>query len=253
MATFGKMTQATGMAGPRPAFGKRPAGAPLPPLPALKPAAKPVPERKPAPEMKAPRPAETHRFAPPAETAPKPPAPPKPVKTKPKSPSGAGDQKPVWGRRVAARLVDELGLWCLIFLVFHDSMMASLNAYASVEPGSAAEAAATVELLGYALIFVVGQSVYNIAMESSSYQATLGKMLVGAQVTDRFGGSPRLRAVILRNTVGRLAANVMPLGSGYLLGLFNAERRCVHDMVAGTVVRRRAPGGATSSYGEVFA
>ncbi len=255
MATFGNRAVPAPPAAARPAFGKRPAGAPLV-IPrataAPKPAApKPPAPKPPAPERKAPVP------PPPARTEAKPvrapAAAPKPARPAPQVHTDSGFGKPVWGRRIAARLVDEIGVWLLIYIVFHDSLMASLNTYASVTPGSGAEAAALVELLGYALVFVVAQSVYNIAMEASAHQATFGKMLAGVVVTDRYGGAPRLHSVILRNTLGRFAANILPFYSGYLAGLFNAERRCVHDMVAGTVVRQRMPQGASSGYGEAFA
>jgi uncharacterized RDD family membrane protein YckC len=257
MATFGKRTRSAAALPPPPAFGKRAAGAPLmivkstavQPLTSKTVRSEPVKlvaqeTRRP---VSTPAPAELARAPEQQPESPKPHRAPQDVA------ADSGFGKPVWARRVAARLVDELGVWLIIFLVFHDSLMASLATYASVTPGSGAETAALVDLFEYVLVFMIAQSVYNIAMEGSRHQATLGKMLAGVVVTDRYGGPPRLRGVILRNTFGRFAANILPFCSGYAMGLFNKERRCVHDMVANTVVRRRLPRSLSAGFGEVFA
>jgi uncharacterized RDD family membrane protein YckC len=170
----------------------------------------------------------------------------------PANDTSAHPGKPVWGRRVVARLVDELGMWLLIFVVFSGHLSTTIAAYGDARDGSPAEAAAAIDLFGYALLFMVLQAAYNIIMEASPKQATLGKMLVGAVVTTRDGLPPSLGAVILRNTAARFAVNIVPFSGGYVMGLFNKERRCLHDMIAGTVVRKRVPGGP-AVYGDVFA
>ena len=251
MATFGNQSVSAALTAARPVFGKRPAGAPLI-------VAKAAKFKKPAPELKAvfpqaARPVEDKPVSAPKASPPSKVATPKPSRPKAQVHTDAGFGQPVWARRVGARLVDELGLWLLIYVVFHDSLMASLKTYASVQPGRGTASSTMVELFGLGLIFVIAQSVYNIAMEASSHQATLGKILAGVVVTDRYGGSPRLRSVITRNTVGRPAVNMVPFFSGYLTGMFNKERRCVHDVMAGTVVRRRVPRDMTTDYSEVFA
>ena len=164
---------------------------------------------------------------------------------------GAG--KPVWGRRVIARIVDELLIWALVFLMFRDGLGRAFSAYIEGAPGSAAEDAAALSLLGYALLWGLIECVYNIGMEASRYQATLGKMMVGAVVTDRNGEKPGLGGVIMRNTLGRFIANMVPFYAGYVMGLFRKDRRCLHDITSGTMVRKRMPAAAASGYNEVFA
>ncbi len=278
MTTFGKRDSAPGAAGAKPTFGKKTAqpvpgrAAPPPQAERLSPqamafleaernrppvaaaqqpvrqsAAAPMPShRQPAPSQPASKPA-----AMPAE--PQAAAPTRPY-VEPRRPSHhAYAGKPVWGRRVAARLVDEIGVWVLIYVLFNDGFTAALSAYAGADPGSPQEVAASVDILGFALIFMVAQCAYNIAMESSSLQATLGKLMVGAVVTSRDGKKPTLGSVVLRNTIGRFAANAIPFCAGYIVGLFNPERRCVHDMIGGTVVRQRTAPQPSGGYGEVFA
>ena len=243
MTTFGKKNVMGGAPATMPGFGKKTSAptvhrAPPPANDRLSPEALAFlqSERKRAPVG----PAQTARPAQSAYAA-------------PRSDMDYGLGNPVWGRRVVARLVDEFGVWFLILAVFYNDLSKALSVYIAAPQGSPAEASASVTLFGYAVIFMIIQSAYNIIMEASATQATLGKMLVGAQVTARDGSKPSLGKVIMRNTVGRFVVNLVPVYAGYLMGLFNKERRCLHDMMSGTVVRKRVTGGAATGYGEVFA
>lgn len=165
----------------------------------------------------------------------------------------AGAGKPVWGRRVVARLVDELLIWFAIYLVFNAQLGAAVSTYIVAPQGSPEESMAAVTLFGYGLLFAFIQCVYNIAMEASSLQATLGKMMVGAVVTAKDGTKPGLGGVIMRNTLGRFVVNIIPFYIGYFIGLFKPDKRCVHDMMSSTMVRKRMPGGGAVQVGDVFA
>lgn len=245
MTTFGKKNAAGAQPQPAPAFGRK--------------TTEPAAQRKAAPASSQLSP-EALAFLQSERSR----VPEQPVKTaKPGKPAGpsyssssvtdqAGAGKPVWGRRVIARFVDELGMWFLIFLLLREPMTSALNAHA-LTVGTPSEGTAVLPLLGFALLFLIGQAIYNIAMEASSLQATLGKMLVGAVVTARDGSKPSLRSIIIRNTVARLLVNVVPFCIGYLMGLASSERRCLHDIMANTVVRKRVAGAAVGNYGEVFA
>lgn len=170
----------------------------------------------------------------------------------PASSAGVAGGKPVWGRRIIARFVDEFLVWGLVFLMFHEDLGRQFAVYVQA-PESPAGDAAAVALFGYALVWGCLEAAYNVGMEASRFQATLGKMMVGAVVTDRDGNKPGLGGVIMRNTLGRFLVNLIPLSAGYLVGLFNKDRRCVHDMVSGTMVRKRMPAAVSAGYGEVFA
>lgn len=162
---------------------------------------------------------------------------------KPAASSVHGAGKPVWGRRIIALLIDSalfvVPLVLLIVAMGPQPMMTD----AQFATGFIA-----------ALLFVgLGSIVYYVVMESSSLQATLGKMAVGAIVVDKNGGKPTLGAIILRNTVGRFCSNMIPFYIGYFLGLFRADRRCLHDLIAGTMVCKRSADGAPANYSQVFA
>jgi uncharacterized RDD family membrane protein YckC len=77
---------------------------------------------------------------------------------------------------------------------------------------------------------------YFALMESSSWQATLGKRALGVAVTDLAGN----RISFGRATVRYFAQylSVLTLGVGYFIQPFTEKRQTLHDMVSGTVVVR---------------
>lgn len=87
------------------------------------------------------------------------------------------------------------------------------------------------------LQFLLGMP-YFALMESSKWQATLGKRVAGLRVTDEAGGRISVNRAIGRNAAKLLST--LTLGIGFLMILFNAKRRGLHDLVAGTLVVQRA-------------
>jgi uncharacterized RDD family membrane protein YckC len=160
--------------------------------------------------------------------------------------------KPVFGRRIIARIIDELLILIPVGIIFMPSLTSAISALASADVGSPEEARANIEFLKFGVVCFLAQALYGILLESSGMQATIGKLMFGAVVTDPNGQKPALGAVIMRNTLGRLIVNLIPLCGGYAVGLFRADRRCVHDLVGNTMVRARAP-YAEPSYSQVFA
>ncbi len=94
-------------------------------------------------------------------------------------------------------------------------------------------------LLGGGLTAVVaffGAWLYEAFMESSSYQATLGKMIFGMKVTDLNGNR-----ISFERATGRHFAkilSVLTLGIGYLMVGFSDRKQGLHDLIAGTFVLR---------------
>jgi uncharacterized RDD family membrane protein YckC len=160
--------------------------------------------------------------------------------------------KPVFGRRIIARIIDELLILIPVGIIFMPSLTSAISALASADVGSPEEARANIEILKFGVVCFLAQALYGTLLESSGMQATIGKLMFGAVVTDPNGQKPALGAVIMRNTLGRLIVNLIPLCGGYAVGLFRADRRCVHDLIGNTMVRARAP-YAEPSYSQVFA
>jgi uncharacterized RDD family membrane protein YckC len=94
-------------------------------------------------------------------------------------------------------------------------------------------------LFGGGLTFVLllfGSWLYEAFMESSSYQATLGKMIFGMKVTDLNGNRISFERATGRHFAKWLSG--MILGIGYIMVAFTERKQGLHDLLAGTLVRR---------------
>jgi uncharacterized RDD family membrane protein YckC len=84
---------------------------------------------------------------------------------------------------------------------------------------------------------------YSALMESSSKQATLGKMALGIRVTDLDGNR-----ITFGKATGRYFAKILSaliLGIGFLMVAFTQRKQGLHDILAGTlVVKGEAPAGS---------
>ena len=90
---------------------------------------------------------------------------------------------------------------------------------------------------GITIILVIfGSWLYEAFMESSSYQATLGKMIFGMKVTDLNGNRISFERATGRHFAKWLSA--MILGIGYIMVGFTERKQGLHDLLAGTLVRR---------------
>lgn len=81
--------------------------------------------------------------------------------------------------------------------------------------------------------FLIGLS-YFAVMESSSSQATLGKMALGVKVTDLHG-----RRITLGRAIGRYLGKILSgliLAIGFIMAAFTEKKQALHDMIAGTLV-----------------
>lgn len=91
------------------------------------------------------------------------------------------------------------------------------------------------ELMGNVLGIIIGW-LYAALMESSRYQATLGKMALGLKVTDLQG-----RRISFARATGRHFAKWISgliLMIGYIMAGFTEKKQALHDMIASTLVVR---------------
>jgi len=92
-------------------------------------------------------------------------------------------------------------------------------------------------LFRIAIISALIQWLYFSLMESSVWQATLGKKALGLTVTDLEG-----RRISFGRATGRYFAKILStltIGIGYLMAGFTAKKQALHDMIAGTLVLRK--------------
>jgi uncharacterized RDD family membrane protein YckC len=85
----------------------------------------------------------------------------------------------------------------------------------------------------YILSYIL-QVLYFTFMESSKFQASLGKMALGIIVTDMNGGKLDFSKALVRNLC-RLLSNFTML-IGYIIAAFTAKKQALHDIIAGTLV-----------------
>jgi uncharacterized RDD family membrane protein YckC len=97
-------------------------------------------------------------------------------------------------------------------------------------------------LLFVMVVLLVGTWLYCALMESSSWQGTVGKKVLGLYVTDMDGNRISFGKATGRFLAGR--------GIGSLVGLyylvdcilvaFTEKKQALHDIIVGTLVKRRS-------------
>jgi uncharacterized RDD family membrane protein YckC len=87
-----------------------------------------------------------------------------------------------------------------------------------------------------ALLLIFGSWLYEAFMESSSYQATLGKMIFGMKVTDLYGNRISFERATGRHFAKWLSAVILFIG--YIMVGLTERKQGLHDLLAGTLVRR---------------
>jgi len=88
-------------------------------------------------------------------------------------------------------------------------------------------------LVSNAVVFVL-QTVYFALMESSSRQATLGKMALGIVVTDMDGKRISFGRAVGRN-LGKIISQIILL-IGYFMIAFTQKKQGLHDIIANCLV-----------------
>lgn len=82
-----------------------------------------------------------------------------------------------------------------------------------------------------------GSWIYEASLESSSRQATLGKMALSLKVTDLEG-----KRISFARATGRHFSKYLSgliLCAGYIMAGLTERKQALHDMIAGTLVERR--------------
>ena len=88
--------------------------------------------------------------------------------------------------------------------------------------------------IGANALVIVLAWLYGALMESSRYQATLGKMVLGIVVTDMNGQRVSIARATGRH-FGKWVSSLI-LGIGYLMIAFTEKKQGLHDIMAGCLV-----------------
>lgn len=137
--------------------------------------------------------------------------------------------------RFAAYIVDSIILQFVIMPVYV-VLMVIAGAAADVSGGGAL--AVMLQIVNFVFSFVVTFA-YYIFM-TYQYQATLGKMAVGAKVVKEDGKKMSLKDIVIREVVGKFVSSIT-LGIGYVIAAFTGKKQGLHDMIASSVVAYKDP------------
>lgn len=132
-----------------------------------------------------------------------------------------------WARVVALIIDNAVVFVILLAAAFGMGMVAGILGM----PGMA-------EIIGWVALTVV-PFLYWPVLESSSWQATVGKRLMGLQVTDLEGNRLSFVHALLR-AFAKIVSSI-PLGIGFLIAAFTARKQALHDIIVKTLVVRTAP------------
>lgn len=141
-------------------------------------------------------------------------------------------------KRFAAVVIDGFAITIAYYAVLIVLMLVfgiGLGALGGLGSGSDALPAGMVAMMAVIYgVYPIISGLYYVGFESSSMQATLGKMAVGIKVTD--GNGQRLRPT---HALGRWVSHLLSyltLYIGYIMAGFTERKRGLHDMVANTLV-----------------
>lgn len=135
-----------------------------------------------------------------------------------------------FANRLAAYLIDGIIIYIVSFIIGLVLSLLELmqlsNFSGIVESGMFG--------IGSNIFSIITTWLYFAIMESSSKQATLGKMALGIKVTDLEGNR-----ISFGRATGRYFAKIlscMTLFIGYFMALFTEKKQALHDILAGTLV-----------------
>jgi uncharacterized RDD family membrane protein YckC len=158
---------------------------------------------------------------------------------------------PVYPAAVAAPRVEYAGFWLRFvawiidrivlqvatgFIVFPLFGIASIRTMMRMhQPMAPEDMFPLIASLGrIAIAALVLQWLYYALLESSTWQATLGKKALGLEVTDLSG-----RRISFARATGRYFSRIisaLTLLIGYIMAGFTQKKQALHDMLAGTLV-----------------
>jgi uncharacterized RDD family membrane protein YckC len=88
-----------------------------------------------------------------------------------------------------------------------------------------------------ALLTTIIALLYWALMESSKYQATVGKIALGLKVTDMNGGNLDFVKALIRNVCKIISGMILFIG--YIMAGFTDKKQGLHDIIAGTLVVKK--------------
>lgn len=152
-----------------------------------------------------------------------------------------------FGARWAAHIIDFLILYVVNWIILTPILgavgfgIASANEF-DLESMSEGDMIASITALMGALvagsiILYVVRVLYGAFMESSKFQATIGKMALGLKVTSVDGNKLTFVMALLRH-IGKIVSGFI-IFIGYIMAAFTEKKQALHDFIASSVVVKK--------------
>jgi uncharacterized RDD family membrane protein YckC len=145
-----------------------------------------------------------------------------------------------FGQRFLAYLIDSL-LMAAIFL----PLGLLLGVFVGITGAEVDDATATAISLFIQFISLIATWFYSAILESSAWQATVGKKLFGIRVTDMSGNRISFGKATGRHFGKYLSSIICSIG--FIMAAFTEKKQALHDVLASTLVvsGEGAPSGVT--------
>ena len=128
--------------------------------------------------------------------------------------------------RCGAALIDYI---LLVGIVAFSTIIARWYGGGARTAGNSAETVGVVISFAFALL--------NFALLAGLTGRTIGKWATGLRIEQQDGDVPGIGVALFRHFVG-YPVSCLTLGLGFLMAVFSARGRALHDLIAGTVVVR---------------
>jgi uncharacterized RDD family membrane protein YckC len=138
--------------------------------------------------------------------------------------------------RVVAYIIDAIILGIAGVGAFFPLFRANIHAFTAENPWDVYTSVSR-PLIAIRLLALMLSWIYYASMESSTWQATLGKKILGLRVTDLAGNR-----ITFARASGRFFGKIlsgMILGIGFLMAGFTARKQALHDILASCLVLRQ--------------
>lgn len=148
--------------------------------------------------------------------------------------------------RFVALLIDGLLIGVIQFVaimpllaIFGIGVADDLQNMESMDEAEAMGMVGSMMAMGFATqaVFFVINTLYFALMESSSKQATVGKIVLGLKVTDVNGNKLDFVKALVRNLCKLISSAIFLIG--YIMAGFTEKKQALHDIIASTLVVKK--------------
>lgn len=149
-------------------------------------------------------------------------------------------------RRLAAVLIDSIIIgsvqWIAIMpllAILGIGVASNMESMESMDEAQSMAMAGSMMAMGvtFQIVFFVIQTLYFALLESSSKQATIGKMVLGIIVTDINGNKLDFAKALVRNLCRIISSAILFIG--YIMAAFTEKKQALHDIIANTLVVKK--------------